>query len=146
MLVGLWGGCRIELAAASKMFCSGCGAVGEGAVVVIVAVAAASSPGSVKVGANELGPAPEATLAMALAIVLAAKRWGGADRSATLAVAVHVCHATCAGGASTAMGGRRPSWPAARAAASQASSYVVQPRLKFPEVPTHHLAHWSQVV
>jgi hypothetical protein len=50
----LLGGCRIELAAASKMCCSGCGAVGEGAVAVTAAVAAALSPGSVKVGANEL--------------------------------------------------------------------------------------------
>ena len=141
MLVGLWGGCRIESAAVSKMCCSGCGAVREGAVVATVAVVAALCPCGVKVGANELGPAPEATPAMAPAMVSAAKKWAGAGWSAAVAAVVHACHATCAGGASTVMGGRRRSWPAARAAASQASSYVVQPRLKFPDVPTHHLAH-----
>ena len=148
-LVGLRGGSRIELAAVSKMCCSGCGAVGEGAgwaSAAAVAVVATVPPCGVKAGAYELGPAPEATLATASAMVLAAKKWAGAGWSATVAAVVHVCHATCAGGASTAMVGQRPAWPAARAAASHASSYAEQPRLKFPDVPTHHLAHWSQLV
>ena len=97
-----------------------------------------------RVGANELGPAPDATPAIASAMVAAPKKAAAGGLWSASAVLLTAGHSTCAGGASTVTAGQSPAWPAACAAASHASSYVEHPRLKLQDVPTHHLAHWSQ--